>query len=69
MADEFKFYNLETNSVPKPIDAQSTDMRAELENKSMMHENLSVGSAGKNDLAVDYLPFFFSFKDYEQKTG
>lgn len=55
VADESNFYN-QTNSVPKPIDIQSVNMRRDLdESKSMVHEN-AVGSVGKNEISTDYMP-------------
>ena len=65
--DEANFYN-KTNSVPKPEDVQSDALKQDLESKSMVHEN-AVGSAGKKEIATDYMPNFFSFKDYELKIG
>ena len=67
VADDSNFYN-QTNSVPKPVDIQSVNMRRDLdESKSMVHEN-AVGSAGKKEMiSTDYMPNFFSFKDYENK--
>ena len=65
--DEANFYN-KTNSVPKPENVQSDTLKQDLESKSMVHEN-SVGSAGKKEIATDYMPNFFSFKDYELKIG
>ena len=35
----------------------------------MLHEKVNPKSAGKKDIATDYMPFFFSFKDYEPKIG
>ena len=65
--DEANFYN-QTNSVPKPVDVQSDTLKQDLESKSMVHEN-AVGSTGKKEIATDYMPNFFSFKDYELKIG
>ena len=68
MADDSNFYN-QTNSVPKPVDIQSVNMRRDLdESKSMVHEN-AVGSAGKKEISTDFMPNFFSFKDYENKIA
>ena len=42
-------------------------MRRDLdESKSMVHEN-AAGSQGKKDMMTDFMPNFFSFKDYDDK--
>ena len=60
-------YNAQVNSVPKPIDMQSEKMRRDLESKSMVHSQ--VGSAGKKEINTEYMPNFFSFKDYERQIA
>ena len=67
VADDVHQYN--TNSVPKPIDLPSVEMREEIETKSLAHERGNTGSAGKNEISTDFMPIVFSFKDYEQKIG
>ena len=43
----------------------------DLETNTMVHEGLAAGGLDylKQAIATDYMPFFFSFKDYEPKIG
>lgn len=65
VANEVDQYNQEIHSAPKPADLQSVSMRKDLVSKSMLHDQMAGGSAGKKEIATDYLPNFFSFKDYD----